>query len=579
MTETEAWRNIAKRKQADRDALIPNEWRLPSSSLPTPDTTDVTSVPRTCGILTEQELDITSNYDATALAQAISTRKLTSYAVTLAFCKRAAIAHQLTNCLTEILFTAALRRAEYLDHHLARTGSPVGPLHGVPVSVKDSFKITGYDSSIGIATFCYKPAVTSSPLVSLLISAGAVIHCKTNVPQTLMALDSINNVFGRTLNPAHLKLTAGGSSGGEGALIAMRGSVLGVGTDIGGSIRIPAMCNGLYGIKPSAGRVPYADQEQGTMPGMGVIGLQSSAGPIAVSLRDCDFFMRAVSAGKPWLHDPYMFPATYDSTDLSVSGSSASAKPLTIAILYTDGITTPLPPITNLLHQVSAALTSAGHTILPLTSPPATLKTAQTLANAFFSLEGYNTMLSHLNSTQEPLVPWMSTRLRAKPPGDLAKAASLQAQREKLMTDMLSVWRTPSGGEVDALICPVAPHPLPEIDRWNTVSYTSTWVLFDYPAGTVPVRTFEEADLEGDIEGAASSNWDKRNRELWDKEKTDRRVYLSTPMCVQVVAPRLQEKRLVRAMEAVDNACKVHLKKDATSGKPSQTAASEKAKL
>lgn len=99
----------------------------------------------------------------------------------------------------------------------------------MPISIKDSFKVVGYDASLGIANLCFKPAMDTALLVNLLLSAGAVIYCKTNIPQTLSTLDSVNHIFGRTLNPQNRLLTAGGSSGGEGALVAMRGSPLGIG--------------------------------------------------------------------------------------------------------------------------------------------------------------------------------------------------------------------------------------------------------------------------------------------------------------------------------------------------------------
>jgi len=93
-----------------------------------------------------------------------------------------------------------------------------------------------------------------------------VIHCKTNVPQTLMALDSVSNVFGRTLTSENRQeWTEGGSSGGGGILVKMRGSVMGVGMDVGGSIRIPAACNGTIGFKPSLGRVPAGGKESGQL--------------------------------------------------------------------------------------------------------------------------------------------------------------------------------------------------------------------------------------------------------------------------------------------------------------------------
>ncbi|KAI7295452.1 general amidase-like protein, partial [Hortaea werneckii] len=277
----DTWRDIAARKQRERANRIPAQWKFPSSQIPAESRTNVLSVPRECGLLSDQELNITEDYDASALVVALTSGKLKAVDVTTAFCKRAAIAHQLTNCLTEILFDDAITRAKQLDDEMAKSGSPTGPLHGLPISLKDTFKVKGYDASIGAAALCFKPAETNSALVDLLLQQGAVLYCKTNIPLTLAALDSHNNVFGRTLNPANTALTAGGSSGGEGALVAMRGSPLGIGTDVGGSIRIPAMCNGLVGVKPSHGRVPYAGQEAGSLPGSSKLGIEATAGPIA----------------------------------------------------------------------------------------------------------------------------------------------------------------------------------------------------------------------------------------------------------------------------------------------------------
>jgi len=219
------WQDTAARKQAERQSRIPKAWLLPSSI--NVDQDNVQHIPRECGILTPAEIRITEQHDATSLVAALSKGTLTSKAVTTAFCKRAAIAQQLTNCLTEILFDDAMERARSLDEEHRRTGKPKGPLHGLPISLKDTFKIKGYDASIAIASLCFKPSTTNSALVDLLLELGAVLYCKTNIPQTMMALDSHNNVFGRVRNPSHLALTPGGSSGGEGALVGMRGSILG----------------------------------------------------------------------------------------------------------------------------------------------------------------------------------------------------------------------------------------------------------------------------------------------------------------------------------------------------------------
>lgn len=159
-----------------------------------------------------------------------------------------------TNCLTEIFFSSAISRARDLDRAKAsRPTTPLLPLHGLPISLKDSFDVAGHDTSTGLACFVDAPAAQHSAIAALLLDLGAVLYCKTNLPQTIMTGDSDNNVFGRTLNPRNVSLTAGGSTGGEGALLALRGSVLGVGTDIGGSVRVPAVCNGIYGFRPSVG--------------------------------------------------------------------------------------------------------------------------------------------------------------------------------------------------------------------------------------------------------------------------------------------------------------------------------------
>jgi amidase len=133
------WRALTASKREAVAAKIPQEWRLSSAILDTiseTSTRSVLSVPRESGILSEKELEITEKYDATALVELMSTGQLKSYDVTLAFCKRAAIAQQCVNCLTEVFFEDALARAREVDDFLAKEGKPLGPLHGLPISLK-----------------------------------------------------------------------------------------------------------------------------------------------------------------------------------------------------------------------------------------------------------------------------------------------------------------------------------------------------------------------------------------------------------------------------------------------------------
>jgi amidase len=422
--------------------------------------------------------------------------------------QRAAVAQQLTNCLTEIFFNDALQRAAELDAHLDAGNPPLGLLHGVPVSLKDMFNVRGYDSSIGLAALCFKPSTENAVLVDCLLSAGAVLYCKTNVPQTLMALDSHNNVFGRTLNPLNIALTAGGSTGGEGALLAMRGSILGVGTDVGGSIRIPAMCNGTYGVKPSWERIPYAGLEGGSRPGAAKVSIPASAGPLAHSMRDVELFFRTVSDQKPWNLDADVVPSPWSSLE----SVSSPGKKLRIGIVRKDGVIDPHPPIARLLDEVKSSLLAAHIEVVEMDIEPL-FSQCQSLANALFGVEGGNAMFDLLESADEPLSPWLTTRLKRKKALPLEKLQELHGKRDALRKQFLQVWQDRTG-EIDAFICPVAPHPVPPIDRYNGVSYTSSFVLLDYPAGTLPVREFTKADMKTEMKGKPRGSWDKANREL-----------------------------------------------------------------
>lgn len=194
----------------------------------------------------------------------------------------------------------------------------------------------------------------------MLIDLGAVLYCKTNLPQTIMTGDSDNNIFGRTLNPRNKSLTAGGSTGGEAALIALRGSILGVGTDIGGSIRVPAVCNGIYGFRPSVGLIPHGGVRDVTPPGTD--GIHSTAGPMATSFRDCSLFLKTILQADTW---------KYDSTSISVPWTDLQpVRKLRIGVAQDDGVFTPTPPVRRALNQAVDLLRGNDNIeIIPITLP------------------------------------------------------------------------------------------------------------------------------------------------------------------------------------------------------------------
>lgn len=156
--------------------------------------------------------------------------------VLLAYSKKALRAHAATNCLTEVLIAQEAERAK----DAGARGAWQGPLAGMPVSLKDMVGVAGADACIGYSAWAARPVARDAPLVRLLRDAGALPFVKTNVPVTLLSLESANDVWGRTTNPHGQAFSPGGSTGGEAALLAYGGSRLGVGTDVAGSVRAPA---------------------------------------------------------------------------------------------------------------------------------------------------------------------------------------------------------------------------------------------------------------------------------------------------------------------------------------------------
>ncbi|KAE8353764.1 amidase signature domain-containing protein [Aspergillus coremiiformis] len=570
---TPSYPAIARRKQAHLESQIPAEWKLPTSSIPPGmlsledsitkaqqyQRVNVMGIPRTCGVLNSTELEITENWDIRGLLRVIAEKRYTTEDVVRAFCKRAAIAHQLTRCLSEPLFDRALQRAKSLDRHLQKSGKPIGPLHGLPVSIKDSFHVKGVDSTTGIVGLAFQPATENSPLVDLLESLGAVIIGKTNVPQTMGALDSCNYLFGRTLNPLNRQWTAGGSTGGEGVLIAMRGSMVGFGTDVGGSIRVPAMCNGIYGFKPSVGRVPYRGQEKGHMPGKGRVSMQAVAGPLVRSVADLGAIMEEI-VPRAELFAEDCIPGRWQG-EFPFRLPETQARNVTIGVLRSDGIVEPLPPIARVLDEVAQALRrTPGIDVVEIPVPPAFTK-CQAVAGRLMIVDGGNPMMDLIEGTGEPLIPWLQSWMKRRRELTLSQLGQLQDQRSLLERELLKMWTLNSGSErrIDAIIHPVAPHPVPEIDRYNAVGYTSSFVLLDYPTGTIPVRPVRESDLEigKEMDAPVLGSWDKANRLLWNEQTVNRRVYLDSPLSIQVITPKQRDYELFRAMEIIDRAVKV----------------------
>lgn len=280
----------------------------------------------------------------------------------------------------ETFFDAAIEDAKRLDAYYAEHKKPMGPLHGLPISLKDQFHVKGVETTMGYVGWINtyqgqredpRRANAESELVRELRNLGAVLYCKTSVPATLMAGETVNNIIGYTWNPKNRLLSCGGSSGGEGALIALRGSPAGFGTDIGGSVRIPAGFNFLYGLRPSAGRIPYQDAAN-SMDGQNTI--LSVIGPLAPTARSLTFVFKAVLSQQPWLYDPLALELPWrdeivEETRSLIAQDKDGASTLAFGIMHWDGLVRIHPPIARGMKLVEQTLTRLGHKIIPWNPP------------------------------------------------------------------------------------------------------------------------------------------------------------------------------------------------------------------
>ena len=233
----------------------------------------------------------------------------TCEAVVTAFCVRAAEVQPALNCATEFCFVEALEEARGVDKRrtaarasgkkAADEGKKAADdepmLLGLPISLKDLINQKGYDTTCGCAAFACAPYDDDGAYLKMVRAQGAIPFVRSNVPQLMMFPETSNNVFGRSRNPHNLERTVGGSSGGEGGLIAARASPLGIGTDIGGSIRIPAHFCGIAGMKPTAQRFSGIGLRVARFDGKnGQTVIPSTSGPMAHCVDDLALFMQAV---------------------------------------------------------------------------------------------------------------------------------------------------------------------------------------------------------------------------------------------------------------------------------------------
>src|SRR5687768_3723921 len=212
---------------------------------------------------------------ATELLRLLRSKEISSHELVKAHLDRIRAINPVLNAVCQLDEPAALKSARAADEALAR-GDTLGPLHGLPITIKDSFDTKGIISTGGTTGRARHIPAKDATAVARLRAAGAVILGKTNTPELTISYETNNLIYGCTNNPYDLTRTPGGSSGGAAAILAAGGSALDLGSDTAGSIRVPAHFSGIAGLKPTFGRVSRAGH---IIPPGGVVGRQTHIGP------------------------------------------------------------------------------------------------------------------------------------------------------------------------------------------------------------------------------------------------------------------------------------------------------------
>ena len=295
--------------------------------------------------------------DATELARLIRLGRASSLEATQSGLARLHAVNPKINAVVRILEEEALAAATAADEAQAR-GDVLGPLHGVPVTTKVNTDQAGCPTDNGVVAFRDNIATLDAPVVANLKRAGAIVIGRTNTPAFSMRVFADNDLHGRTLNPRDPTLSAGGSSGGAGAAVATGIGPIAHGNDIGGSVRIPAMYNGVIGLRVSLGRIPAYNPSQQIARAVGAQ-LMSVQGPLTRSLRDTRLALAVMAQGDPldtrW-------------ADVPLAGSPMS-RPIGVALVPRNPGGYTHPAQAEAVHQAGLHLAAAGYAVEEIDPP------------------------------------------------------------------------------------------------------------------------------------------------------------------------------------------------------------------
>lgn len=448
-------------------------------------------------------------------------------------------------------------RAEAAAADRARAQGDRRPLLGLPLSVKESLETAGLASTLGVSARRSVIAERDAVVVQVAREQGAVFIGKTNVSQLLLFHESDNPLFGRTLNPWDPARVPGGSSGGESAAIAAGLSPGGIGTDIGGSIRVPAAFTGIAGLKPTNDRWSNVGAV-GALAGQEII--RGQTGPLARSARDVAFLFRSLSSERQAELDPAVPPLPLREAELAG---------LTVGVYESDGWLEPAASVKRAVREAADHLRAAGVRVIPY-APPEVSRIVDTYFGSLSSdggvtvdrvlageravaqLQGLRRLAGLPALARASLAMLMGLRgelrtkqlidaVREKPVAELWRLA---AERTKLRNLSAAAMQTAG---VDALLCPA--HVTPAIRHGDSADFalgglpSMLYNFLNFPAGVVPVSRVRAGECERPL------RTDRLDRRAAAVEQGS----AGLPLAVQIVARPWQEERVLALLIAIED--------------------------
>jgi Asp-tRNA(Asn)/Glu-tRNA(Gln) amidotransferase A subunit family amidase len=420
---------------------------------------------------------------AVCMAEQIRQGKLSPVELVEAHLKQIERLNPILNAFVEVDSEGARRQARAAETAVSRKQS-LGLLHGVPVSIKSSIKVAGLRCEAGTKLRAGYVASQDAPLVARLRHAGAVILGTTNCPELLMAWETDNLLYGRTNNPWDLSRTPGGSSGGEAAAIASGCSAGGVGSDGGGSIRVPAHFTGICGLKPTPGRIPATGHFPKSVGPFALIGV---VGPMARTVPDLKVLFEVMQGPDDGDPSAAPVPVRWPGKD--------GLKKVRIGYFEDDGRTPVTPETRAAVYTAAEALQRAGFQLEPFC--PDGLEAARQLWWKFFGVAGgmlLHPMTEGHEAELSSILKKFCAGVATESPHTGQTLLDAWTQRDEVRAKIFVQMR-----EYPVLLCPVASIPafkhgerswtvegktVQYLDAW---SYTEWFNLLGTPAVVVPV--------------------------------------------------------------------------------------------